>query len=101
TTFNGSHTHYLTSGAATIDPGDLNVIEDDLYSHGYRLVQGYQLVLMVNRQEANVIRTFKVGVASSRWDFIPDPAGFGGGVLTPAGQTVQGAPTGRIRNQIG
>lgn len=101
TTFAGSHTHYVTSGAATIDPGDINQIEDDLYSHGYRMAQGYQLVLMVNRQEANVIRTFQVGVASSRWTFIPDPAGFGGGTLTPAGQQVVGAPSGRIRNQIG
>lgn len=101
TTFLGTHTHYVTSGAATIDPGDLNQIEDDLYSHGYRNTLGYQLVLMLNRQEANVVRTFEVGVASSRWTFIPDPAGFGGGTLTPAGQTVQGAPRGRVRNQIG
>lgn len=101
TSFVGTHTHYRTSGAATIDPGDLNEIEDDLYSHGYRNTLGYQLVLMVNRQEANVIRTFQVGVASSRWTFIPDPTGFGGGTLTPAGQTVVGAPTGRVRNQIG
>lgn len=101
TTFAGSHTHYVTSGAATVDPGDLNQIEDDLYSHGYRNTLGYQLVLMVNRQEANVIRTFQVGVASSRWTFIPDPTGFGGGTLTPAGVQVVGAPTGSVRNQIG
>lgn len=101
TSFNGTHTHYLVSGAATVDPGDLNTIEDDLYSHGYRLTSGYELILMVNRQEANVIRTFEVGVNGSRWTFIPDPAGFGGGTLTPAGVQVQGAPSGRVRNQIG
>jgi hypothetical protein len=101
TTFLSTHTHYVTSGAATIDPGDLNQIEDDLYSHGYRNTLGYQLVLMLNRQEANTVRTFTVGVASSRWTFIPDPTGFGGGVLTPAGVQVQGAPTGKVRNQIG
>lgn len=101
TTFAGSHTHYLASGAATIDPGDLNQIEDDLYSHGYRMASGYELILMVNRQEANTIRTFQVGVAGSRWTFIPDPTGFGGGTLTPAGQQIVGAPTGRVRNQIG
>lgn len=100
-TFAGSHTHYVTSGAATIDPGDLNQIEDDLYSHGYRLDQGYQMVLMLNRQEASVVRTFQVGVASSRWTFIPSPAAQGGGVIIPSGQTITGAPTGAIRNQIG
>lgn len=100
TTFLSTHTHYVTSGAATIDSGDLDQIEDDLYSHGYRLTSGYQLVVMLNRAQANVVRTFRVA-DGDRWDFIPDPTGFGGGILTPAGVTVQGAPRGGVRNQIG
>jgi hypothetical protein len=101
TTFTGTHNHYITSGAATIDPGDVNAMEDHLYHHGYRFGEGYELILMVNRQEGTIIRTFQVGVNSSRWTFIPDPTQFGGGTLTPAGVTVVGAPQGRVRNQIG
>lgn len=101
TTFAGSHTHFLASGATTVDPGDINDIEDHLYHHGYRLTLGYRLVLMVNRAQGTTIRTFAVGVNGSRWTFLPDSSGFGGGTLTPAGQTVVGAPSGRIRNQIG
>lgn len=98
--FSGSHTHYLASGATTVDPGDINDIEDDLYNHGYRETLGYRLVLMVNRAQAVTIRTFKVGVASSRWDFIPN-ANTGGGLVIPGGTTVLGAPTGNVQGQIG
>ena len=101
TTFLSTHTHYVTSGAATIDPGDINQIEDDFYSHGYRLDKGYQLVLMLNRQEAATVRTFQVGVASSRWTFIPLENRIGGGVIIDQGRQILGQPGGRVQNQIG
>jgi hypothetical protein len=72
-TFSGSHTHFVTSGAATINSGDLDEAQDDLASHGYSVANGYQLVTLVNKQESAVIRTFKstYNGGTSRWDFIP------------------------------
>lgn len=93
TTFSGSHTHYLTSGAATIDAGDLKDLEDHLYHHGYRLSLGYSLVLVVNRQEGATIRTFVAGAGGALYTFIPSQD-VGGGVLMPANGGIIGRPTG-------
>lgn len=73
TTFSGSHTHYVISGAAAITSGDLDEAQDDLASHGYDATNGYQLLHLVNKQESAVIRGFKSSVngGSARWDFIP------------------------------
>lgn len=102
TTFSGSHTHYLTSGGATIDGDDITTIEDHLYHHGYRLNLGYRLVLMVNRQEGAVIRTFKAGVGTpaAKYDFIPS-AGVGGGVILTNGTIVGRPDIQNLRGQIG
>jgi hypothetical protein len=91
TTFAGTHQHYITSGAATIDPGDMAALEDHLYHHGYRLSDGYKLVLLCNRQESQVIRTFVAGVNSSLYTFIPGQA-IGGGVYLPANSGIVGRP---------
>jgi hypothetical protein len=69
-TFDGTHTHYVTSGAATIDSGDLDLVIDDLVSHGYSKQNGMTIVMLVNRREAQVIRTFRVASGDSN-DFIP------------------------------
>lgn len=73
TTFTGTHNHYVVSGAATVDQGDLNEILDDLESHGYSAVNGYQIVILTNKQEINTIRTFKSvqNGGTARFDFIP------------------------------
>jgi hypothetical protein len=78
-TFLGTHTHYLTSGAATVDQGDVTDIEDHLYHHGYRLTLGYTLGLLVNRQEGKILRALRVATGA-QYDFIPAP-GYGGGVF--------------------
>lgn len=72
-TFTGSHTHFVTSGAATITSGDLDEAQDDLASHGYLASSGYQIVHLVNKQESATIRTFKsiYNGGTARWDFIP------------------------------
>lgn len=72
-TFTGSHTHFVTSGAATITSGDLDEAQDDLASHGYSASTGYQIVHLVNKQESATIRTFKstYNGGTARWDFIP------------------------------
>lgn len=98
-TFDGTHTHFLTSGAATVDSGDLNAMEDHLWHHGYRLGLGYQLVLMAHRNQANVIRGFKVA-NGDKYDFIPN-ANTEGGIIFDAGGQILGQPRGNIRGQIG
>jgi len=90
-TFVGSHTHYLASGGATIDPGDVQQLESEMYDHGYRVTEGYRLLLLVNRQEGAVIRTFKNGVSSAIYDFIPS-SNYGGGVFLPANSGIVAAP---------
>ena len=68
-TFSGTHNHYLTSGAATIDSGDLDAIEEHIKHHGY-LEGGATLVIMMNRQEVATVRSFRVSGGDS-FDFIP------------------------------
>jgi hypothetical protein len=92
TTHSGSHTHYLSSGAATVDPGDLQALEDHLYHHGYRINEGYKLLLFANRSETVTIRTFKLGTNGALYDFIPS-SGIGGGVFLPANSGIVGQPT--------
>lgn len=74
-TFAASHSHYLTSGAATLS--DTGVDLDDMYTalseHGYKRSNGYNLVLMVNAQEGDIIRTIRstLNGGNAKWDFIP------------------------------
>lgn len=98
TTFDGTHTHFLGSNGATIDSGDVDDLEEHLYHHGYRLTNGYRLVLMLNRAQANVVRTFRVA-DGDKYDFIAT-AGIGAATINPIG-TVVGAPSGTVRGQIG
>lgn len=75
-TFAGTHTHYLTSGAATIDSGDVEAMFDHLRHHGYGEANGTQMVLLTNQAEADVIRSWRAGVtnanaAVAKYDFIP------------------------------
>jgi hypothetical protein len=102
-TFNGTHSHYLTSGAATIAPDDFTAIEDDFYSHGYGVQTGTKLAVLVNRQEGKTIRTFKVS-GGAQYDFIPS-AGYGGGVFIPLNGGIVARPEGlfdgTMPNEIG
>lgn len=69
-TFDGTHTHFRASGAATVNSGDLDEIVDDFKSHGYSVENGTQHILLANSVEVNVIRGFRVS-GGSRFDFIP------------------------------
>lgn len=71
-TFLGSHTHYLSSGAATVTFGDLDEIANDFDAHGYGQLQGYQRVLMVNKVEGDVIRQFRsvANGGTATYDFL-------------------------------
>lgn len=63
-----THTHYVASGGATVDSGDLDAMEDHIHHHGY--TEGTDLILLANREQANKIVTFRQA-NGDRWDFIP------------------------------
>jgi hypothetical protein len=64
-----THTHYVTSGGATVVSGDLDDMYDHIYHHGYTQ-GGTDIFLLCNRALGNVIRKFKVS-AGDGYDFIP------------------------------
>lgn len=95
-----SHNHYLSSGGATVDSGDLDALELELKHHGYGHLTGTTLILLVNTQEINTIRTFRVSSGSS-YDYIPAAGGAPwllatntGGVVTPQGSGIPSSVNG-------
>lgn len=68
--FDGTHQHYITSGAATIDSGDLDASYEHLRHHGYSTDRGMSIITLVNPAQATTIRTFRVATGST-YDFIP------------------------------
>lgn len=74
--FDSTHSHYLVSGAATIDSGDLEQMIEHLRHHGYSATNGNTIVIMANPQEAEAIRRFRANTVNSNganalYDFIP------------------------------
>lgn len=71
--FDGTHTHYFTSGAAAVTSGDLDDVIEHLEHHGYSQSNGHQMIIMVNRNEGKVIRGFRSAVngGTASFDFIP------------------------------
>lgn len=68
--FDGTHTHYLTSGNVPVQSGDLDDMYEHLRHHGYSAENGVNHLLFVNPAQASVIRTFKISTGAS-YDFIP------------------------------
>lgn len=66
----GTHTHYLTSGAALVDSGDLDDISLHMTHHGYGRQNGSTQILLVNEAELMRIRSFRVATGAS-YDFVP------------------------------
>lgn len=60
----GTHTHYLTSGAATYTSANLDTMETHLVHHGYG-ENGETLILHVNRADLPTIRGFTPYVPAS------------------------------------
>lgn len=90
TAFPGNHTHYLGSGAATLDSTDLDQLANLVIEHGYSRGQGYSMMILVNQTEGDVIKTFRRGVANNNsqtavYDFIPAA---GVGFMLPVGWEV-------------
>jgi hypothetical protein len=100
-TFAGTHNHYLASGTATVTPANLQTLVTATEEHGYTLQRGYTNILLANKVEADVIRTFKIGVNGSLWDFVPDPALYGGALWVPNNGQYVGGPQGRVPGEIG
>lgn len=69
-TFDGTHNHFLASNGA-LDAVDVQSMIDHVTHHGYGPDNGNTVVLMVNPQEANIIRTFRANVAGALYDFVP------------------------------
>lgn len=86
-----SHEHYMASGAGTVVSEDLDDLIANVTHHGYSQIQGYTLVLMVNEQEADVIRTFTTA-GGDKFTFIPSNAGLGG-IIMAANGGILGAPS--------
>lgn len=99
-TFLGSHNHYTTSGAAAIRPQDLDALALNIQEHGYTLAKGYRLIVLLNRQEAAIVKTFRV-LTGAAYDFVPNPALQNGAVWVPNNGSYVGGPTGTVRGQIG
>lgn len=70
----GTHTHYLASGSATIDSGDLDDAHEHLRHHGYGATEsGTRVVAMLNSAQTAVVRGFRSVQAggTDTYDFIP------------------------------
>lgn len=74
-TFAAGHTHFMVSGAATVDAGDLQDMQEQLVHHGYTRLNGYRTVLMANRADTSAMRSFRSqvnnGPVGNKYDFIP------------------------------
>jgi len=75
--FSSGHNHYMVSGAATVDGGDLKALIDTIQEHGYGLPESNErIVIMVRKGTANAeaIRGFRrdpADPATDPFDFIP------------------------------
>lgn len=76
-TFSSTHDHYLVSGAATIDSGDVEALITTIQEHGHGLREsGERLIIMVNPAQAEAIASWRknevnANNAVAKYDFIP------------------------------
>ena len=75
-TFTNTHSHYLASGNALIDSGDLENAVEHIEEHGYSIANGTTFIHLMNRNQIKEVRKFKMGVANNNtvvanYDFIP------------------------------
>lgn len=69
-TFSGSHTHYLVSGAATVDGNDVVELTRHVAHHGYGdAARGARVIVFCHPNEAELLRGVAKGATSSV-DFI-------------------------------
>jgi len=76
TTFTAGHDHYLVSGNALIDSGDLEEAYDHIAEHGYTIEAGTQVICFMNRNQIKEVRKFRMGqvnnnTVEANYDFVP------------------------------
>lgn len=98
--FAGTHNHYVTSGNTAVTPQNLDTLATLTEEHGYTLMSGYRTVLWVNKQEAEVIKTFRV-LNGAKYDFVPNPAYYGGAIWVPNNGSYVGGPQGSVPGEVG
>lgn len=73
-TFDGTHSHYVVSGGSALDPGDMETLYNKLAEHGYSAEAGTKFLVLMNKAEVDVVRTFRRGVTTNgvaaTYDFI-------------------------------
>src|SRR5262249_49799083 len=74
--FQADHDHYMVSGAATLDSGDVEAMYDNIAEHGYGIEQGTTFILMANKAQINAMRTWRRGETNANgavatYDYIP------------------------------
>jgi hypothetical protein len=100
TTFSTAHNHYTISGNTAVTSANVDALSLQLTEHGYDLNSGYRMVLWVNKVEADIIRTFRTATGA-KFDFVANPAYYGGAVWVPNNGQYVGAPAGTLENEIG
>jgi hypothetical protein len=99
-TFSAPHNHFTTTGNATLASTHVDQLALKVEEHGYTIQRGYRLVLWVNKQEAALIQAFKTSTGS-KWDFVPNPAYYGGKIWVANDGKYVGGPTGTLPGEIG
>uniref|UniRef100_UPI001F223817 hypothetical protein n=1 Tax=Mycobacterium avium TaxID=1764 RepID=UPI001F223817 len=74
--FTSPHTHYIVSGNATIDSGDLELAARKVVEHGYGTEANSRLLALMNPAQAEVVSQWKAGQESAegivaKHDYIP------------------------------
>lgn len=100
TTFLGTHNHYVVSGNTSVTSANLDTLAIMTEEHGYTLQNGYRTVLWVNKQEADIISTFRTATGA-KFDFVPNPETYRGAVWVPNNGTYVGGPSGKVPGEIG
>jgi hypothetical protein len=86
--FTGTESHYMTSGANRVEPGDLDDLHEKMRGKGNGKENGVQLIVFVNSREGKDIRKFRIDNGAT-YDFIP-AIGQAGDRVLELGQSVSG-----------
>jgi hypothetical protein len=76
--FTAEHSHYVASGAASLDSADIEDAYRNITEHGYgQKDTASQLLILANPEESEIIQSFRAGQESrsggpeARFDFVP------------------------------
>ena len=78
-TFDGTHSHYIASGATVIDSADIEDAINHIVHHGYGVSATSQILILANPLEGAAIQGWKAGVESrpsgpkAKYDFVKSP----------------------------